>query len=117
MLRAKAEIVYRALPDAWAVQKWLPLNSFTGKIYQLDAQVGFTCKMSFSSFSTCQSPSFGKEDVELVSCERVRHADKLDNPNLSGEMQTTIFSMKQLCGTGLNIGQKGLRKVIPPEAG
>ncbi|NML85865.1 SRPBCC domain-containing protein [Polaromonas sp.] len=97
--RVKTGIVYRALLDAGAVQKWLPPNGFTGKIYQLNAKVGFTCKMSFTSFSSRPSPSFGKEYVESVSSERIRHADKFDDTNLSGEMQTTISSTTLLCGT------------------
>lgn len=38
-----------------------------------------------------------------------------DDPNLPGEMQTTITLKKVSCGTELNIVQEGLPDVIPPE--
>lgn len=48
--------------------------------------------------------------------ERIRHTDKFDDPNLPGEMQTTV-SLKQVsCGTELNIVQEGIPEAIPPEA-
>ena len=34
--------------------------------------------------------SFGGTYLELVPNERIRHTDKFDDPNLPGEMQTTI---------------------------
>ena len=52
-----------------------------------------------------------------MSSERIRHTDKFDDTNLSGEMQTTISSTKLLCETGLNIERKGLHEIIPPKAG
>ncbi len=48
--------------------------------------------------------------------ERIRHTDKFDDPNLPGEMQTTITLKKVFCGTELNIVQEGLPEIIPPEA-
>ncbi len=45
--------------------------------------------------------------LELVPHERIRHTDKFDDPNLPGEMQTTITLKKVSCGTELNIVQEG----------
>ena len=116
VLRATPEKVYRAFLDADAMAKWLPPNGFTGKVHHLDAKVGGTYKMSFTNFTTGHSHSFGGEYLELVPHERIRHTDKFDDPNLPGEMQTTITLKKVSCGTELNIVQEGIPDVIPPEA-
>ena len=116
VLRTTAERVYRAFLDADAKAKWLPPNGFTGKVHHLDAQVGGTYKMSFTNFTTGKSQSFGGTYLELLPHERIRYTDKFDDPNLAGEMQTTI-SLKQVsCGTELNIVQEGVPAVIPAEA-
>ncbi|WP_041743113.1 SRPBCC family protein [Collimonas fungivorans] len=116
VLRAPPERIYRAFLDADAMAKWLPPNGFTGKVHHLDAKVGGTYKMSFTNFSTKNSHSFGGEYLELIPNERIRHSDKFDDPNLSGEMQTTISLQKVFCGTEVNIVQEGIPAVIPPEA-
>ena len=96
--------------------KWLPPNGFTGKVHHLDAKVGGSYKMSFTNLSTGRSHSFGGKYLELVPPERIRYTDKFDDPNLAGEMQTTISLKKVSCGTELNIVQEGLPDVILPEA-
>ena len=90
--RPKKFIARFSIADAMA--KWLPPNGFTGKVHQLDAKVGGTYKMSFTNFSTGKSHSFGGKYLELVPDERIRHTDKFDDPNLPGEMQTTITLKK-----------------------
>jgi uncharacterized protein YndB with AHSA1/START domain len=116
VLRSAPEMVYRAFLDADAMAKWLPPNGFTGKVHHLDAKVGGTYRMSFTNFSSGRSHSFGGEYLELVPHERIRHTDRFDDPNLSGEMRTTISLKKVFCGTELNVVQEGLPDVIPPEA-
>ena len=116
ILRATPERVYRAFLDADAMAKWLPPNGFTGKVHQLDARVGGTYKMSFTNFTTGQSHFFGGEYLELVPNERIRHTDKFDDPNLPGEMRTTISIRLVSCGTELAIEQEGIPEAIPPEA-
>ncbi len=116
VLRAPPERIYKAFLDADAMAKWLPPNGFTGKLHHLEAKVGGTYKMSFTNFSTGHSHSFGGAFLELVPNERIRHTDKFDDPNLRGEMQTTISLKKVFCGTELNIVQEGIPEVIPVEA-
>jgi uncharacterized protein YndB with AHSA1/START domain len=116
VLRTTPEKVYRAFLDADAMVKWLPPNGFTGKVHQLDARVGGRYKMSFTNFSTGHSHSFGGEYLELVPNERIRHTDRFDDPNLPGEMQTTIALKKVSTGTELSIVQEGIPDVIPAEA-
>ena len=116
VLRATPERIYRALLDADAMVKWLPPNGFTGKVHHLDVRVGGTYKMSFTNFTTGRSHSFGGEFLELMPNERIRHTDKFDDPNLKGEMQTTLSLKKVSVGTEVNIVQEGVPSVIPPEA-
>ena len=116
VLRTTPEKVYRAFLDGEAMSKWLPPNGFTGKVHQMDAKVGGTYKMSFTNFSTGRSHSFGGEYLELLPHERIRYTDKFDDPNLPGEMHTTIALKKVACGTDLNITQEGVPAVIPVEA-
>ena len=116
VLRATPERVYRAFLDADALAKWLPPHGFTGKVHHMDARVGGNYKMSFTNFSTGRSHSFGGEYLELLPNERIRHTDKFDDPNLLGEMQTTISIKQVTCGTELNIIQNGIPEAIPPEA-
>ena len=116
VLRAPPERVYRAFLDADAMVKWLPPHGFTGKVHHVDAKVGGTYKMSFTNFSTGHSHSFGGKYLELVPGERIRHTDKFDDPNLPGEMQTTITFKEVSVGTEVNIVQEGIPGVIPPEA-
>jgi uncharacterized protein YndB with AHSA1/START domain len=116
VLKAPAERVYRAFLDAGAMCKWLPPNGFTGQVHRLDAKVGGTYKMSFTNFTTGNSHSFGGEYLELVPNERIRHTDRFDDPNLPGEIVTTITLKKVLVGTELNIVQEGVPAAIPAEA-
>lgn len=116
VFRTTSEKLYRAFLDADAMAKWLPPNGFTGKVHLMDTKVGGTYQMSFTNFTTGHSQSFGGKYLELVPHERIRHTDKFDDPNLPGEMQTTITLKKVSCGAELNIVQEGVPDVIPPEA-
>src|SRR5438093_6487299 len=116
VLRAAPERVYRAFLDPDAMVKWLPPNGFTAKVHHMDARTGGSYKMSFTNFTTGKSHSFGGKYVELAPHERIRYTDKFDDPNLPGEMQTTITLKPVSSGTELNIVQEGVPAVIPAEA-
>jgi uncharacterized protein YndB with AHSA1/START domain len=116
VLRAAPERIYRAFLDADAMVKWLPPNGFTAKVHHMDARVGGTHRMSFTNFSTGKSHSFGGTYLELTPHERIRYTDKFDDPNLPGEMQTTITLKNVSVGTEVSIVQEGVPAVIPAEA-
>ena len=116
VLRATPERVYRAFLDADAMAKWLPPHGFTGRVHHVDARVGGAYKMSFTNFSSGHTHSFGGVYLELVPNERIRHTDKFDDPNLPGEMRTTISIRKVSVGIELDIVQEGIPEVIPTEA-
>jgi uncharacterized protein YndB with AHSA1/START domain len=115
VLRAPPERIYRAFLEPDAIAKWLPPYGFTCQVHHMDAQVGGTYKMSFRNFSTGNSHSFGGEYVELLPFEKIRYSDRFDDPNLPGQMYTTISLRQVSCGTELSIVQKGLPEAIPVE--
>jgi uncharacterized protein YndB with AHSA1/START domain len=115
VLRATPERVYRAFLDPDAMAKWLPPNGFTGKVHQIDAKVGGTYKMSFTNFSSGTKHSFGGKYLELVPHERLRYSDVFDDPNLPGEMMTTIVLKKVSVGTEINVTQEGVPDMIPAD--
>ena len=116
VLRAPPERVYRAFTTAAAMAKWLPPHGFVGSVHQLDAKVGGKWRMSFTNLGSGHSHSFGGEFLELVPGSRIVHTDRFDDPNLPGEMRTTIVLKKVSVGTELNVTQEGVPEVIPPEA-
>jgi uncharacterized protein YndB with AHSA1/START domain len=115
VLRAKPERVYRAFLEPDAVAKWLPPYGFTCQVHHLDARVGGSHKMSFRNFSSGNSHSFGGEYLELQPSEKIRYSDHFDDPNLAGEMVTTVTLRAVSCGTELSIVQEGLPEAIPVE--
>ena len=115
VIRATPERVYRAFLDADAMAKWLPPYGFTCKVHQMDARVGGTFRMSFSNFGSGHGHSFGGEYRERVPNARIRYSDTFDDPNLPGEMETTVSLAAVSCGTELSIVQDGIPQAIPVE--
>jgi len=116
VLRCTPEKLYRAFVTPDAMAKWLPPNGFTCKVHHLDAKVGGTYKMSFTNFTTGNGHAFGGTYLELVPHSRIRYSDKFDDPNLPGEMHTTITIQKVSTGSELKVVQEGIPAVIPAEA-
>ncbi len=116
VLAAPPERVYRAFVDPGAICKWLPPNGFTCTVHELDAKVGGRYRMSFTNFGTGNSHAFGGEYLELVPGERLKYSDRFEDPNLPGEMTTTVTLKKVSVGTEVQIVQEGVPDVIPAEA-
>ena len=113
---APPERVYRAFLDAAALAKWLPPDGFTCTVHELDARVGGRYRMSFTNFSTGNSHAFGGEYEELVPAQRIRYNDRFDNPDMPGQMHTTIELHAVSVGTDVTIVQEGIPDAIPVEA-
>ena len=116
VLKASPEMVYKAFQEADAKAKWLPPFGYTCKVHADDPRVGGHYKMSFTSFATGQSHSFGGEYVELTPNELVRYTDRFDDPNLPGEIHVTVRLKKVSLGTDIQITQEGVPDLIPAEA-
>lgn len=116
VLRAAPEKVYRAFLDGDAMSKWLPPYGFTGKVHQLEAKTGGSYRMSFTNFTTGKSHSFGGTYLELKPHELLRYTNRFEDPNLPGEMQTTVTLKQVFCGAELTVIQEGIPAAIPAEA-
>jgi uncharacterized protein YndB with AHSA1/START domain len=116
VLRAPPARVFKAFTDADAMAKWLPPHGFTGKVHALDPRVGGSYRMSFTNFSNGRSHAFGGEYLEIVANERLRYTDRFDDPNLPGQMTTTVEFAQVSVGTELRVVQDGIPAAIPVEA-
>ena len=115
VLKANPEKVYRAFTEPNAMASWLPPYGFLCVVHQLDVRVGGNYKMSFINFSTGNGHSFGGEFLEVKPNEFLKHTDKFDDPNMPGEMITSIWIRKVSCGTELKVLQEGIPSMIPTE--
>jgi uncharacterized protein YndB with AHSA1/START domain len=103
VLAAKPDKVYRAFTTADALARWLPPNGFTCTVHQMDCKVGGTYRMSFTNFTTGRTHAFGGKYLDLVPDELIRYTDRFEDPNLPGEMITTVTLRPVSVGTEVNI--------------
>jgi uncharacterized protein YndB with AHSA1/START domain len=112
---APVEKVFKAFTDSDAMTSWLPPYGFVCKVHYMDIQIGGKYKMSFTNFGTGSSHSFGGEYLEIVPNELLKYTDVFDDPNLPGQMITTIIFRQVLCGTEITATQEGIPNAIPIE--
>lgn len=115
VLTAPPEKVFRAFSDADAYASWLPPYGYICTVQQMEFKIGGNYKMTFTNFGTGNGQSFGGQLLEIKPNEYLKYTDKFDDPNLPGEMITTITFKAVSCGTELNITQTGIPDVIPAE--
>ena len=115
VLATSPEKVFRAFADADAFASWLPPYGFVCKVHQMEFREKGTYKMSFTNFSTGNGHSFGGEFLEIKPNELLKYTDRFDDPNLPGEMITTVRLTQVSCGTELHIVQEGIPDAIPVE--
>ncbi len=115
MLKTSPEKVYRAFTEAAAIASWLPPYGFVCTVHEMNVKVDGVFKMSFQNFSTGNGHSFGGKYVELKPNEFLKYTDQFDDPNLPGEMVTSVWLKKTIAGTELKIVQEGIPPMIPVE--
>ena len=69
--------------------------------------------MSFINFTTGNSHSFGGNFLEIKPNELIKYSDRFDDPNLQGEIVTTVWLKKVSSGTELKVLQEGIPTAIP----
>src|ERR1043165_2344535 len=116
VLKAPPERVYRAFTDPAAMCKWLPPHGFTGTMHHMEPKVGGSWRMSFTNLSAGPTHPFGGNYLELQPGKRLRYTSKFDDPNLPGEMTTTVELSQVFCGTEMQITQEGIPDVIPSQS-
>lgn len=115
IIQASPEKIFRAFSDSAAYASWLPPYGFVCTVQQMDFRVGGSFKMTFINFSTGNGHSFGGEYLEISPDTLIKYVDRFDDPNLPGEMTTTVSLRAVSCGTELQIEQTGIPEVIPAE--
>jgi uncharacterized protein YndB with AHSA1/START domain len=115
VLKASPEKVFRAFTESTAMAAWLPPYGFTCTVHEMRAEAGGTYRMSFHNFSTGNSHSFGGTYIEVKAGTLLKYKDRFDDPNLPGEMTTTVQLTKVLTGTDIKIVQEGIPEAIPVE--
>jgi uncharacterized protein YndB with AHSA1/START domain len=115
VLKASPEKVFRAFTEAGAIASWLPPYGFTCTVHQMDVTVGGSFRMSFHNFSTGNGHSFGGNYLQIKPGEFLQYTDKFDDPNLPGEMTTSVWLEKVSVGTDIKIVQEGIPSLIPVE--
>jgi len=115
VLKAAPEKVYRAFTEANAMSSWLPPYGYLCVVHEMDARVGGSYKMSFINFTTGNGHSFGGKYLEMKPNEFLKYTDTFDDPNLPGEMVTSVWLKKVLGGTDLKVIQENIPAVIPAD--
>ena len=115
VIAAPPEKVFKAFTDPDAYASWLPPYGFVAKVHEMNVTVGGSYKMSFTNFTTGNAHSFGGEFLEMKPNELIKYSDRFDDPNLPGEMITTVHLKAVSCGTELSITQEGIPSAIPVE--
>jgi uncharacterized protein YndB with AHSA1/START domain len=115
VLKASPEKVYRAFTEANAIASWLPPYGFLCTVQSIDVKEGGSFKMSFHNFTTGNGHSFGGKYVEVKPNEFLKYTDTFDDPNLPGEMVTSIWLKKVSVGTELKVLQENIPAMIPAE--
>lgn len=112
---AAPEKVFRAFTEPNAMASWIPPNGFVCVVHRMDVEIGGHYKMSFINFTTGKGQSFGGEYLELKPNEFIKYSDRFDDPNLPGEMITSVWLKKVSCGTEIKITQENIPAMIPTE--
>lgn len=115
VLKASPEKVYRAFTEPGAIAAWLPPYGFLCTVHEMNVTAGGGFRMSFHNFSTGNGHSFGGNYLALQPNEFLQYTDKFDDPNLPGEMVTSVWLKKVMVGTEIKILQENIPAVIPAE--
>ena len=115
VIKASPEKLFQAFSDPVANSSWFPPYGFLCTVQQMEFKIGGSFKMTFINFSTGNSHSFGGEYLEIKPNELIKYTDRFDDPNLPGEMTTTVQLKEVSCGTELKVLQEGIPDAIPVE--
>ena len=115
VLKASPEKIYRAFTEANALASWLPPYGFLCTVHEMNVKVEGTFRMSFHNFSTGNGHSFGGRYLEIKPNEFIKYTDKFDDPNLPGEITTSVELKKVSVGTEIRVLQQDIPSMIPTE--
>lgn len=115
VVTAPPEKVFRAFTEANAMASWIPPYGFLCVVHRMDVKIGGSFKMSFINFTTGNGHSFGGKYLDIKPNEFLKYTDTFDDPNLPGEMTTSVWLKEVSCGTEIKILQENIPSAIPAE--
>lgn len=115
VIKASPDKVFKAFSDPVSNAAWIPPYGYLCTVQEMDFKVGGKFKMTFINFSTGNGHSFGGEYLDIMPNEHIRYSDRFDDPNLPGEIITSVWLHKVSVGTELTVEQVGIPEVIPVE--
>jgi uncharacterized protein YndB with AHSA1/START domain len=115
VLKTTPEKLFRAFTNPAAIASWLPPYGFTCTVHEMEVKEGGKYRMSFETFHTGNISFFYGKYQEIRPNEYLRYTDQFEDPNLPGEMTTTIEMKKNVAGTEIRIQQEGIPEAIPSD--
>jgi uncharacterized protein YndB with AHSA1/START domain len=115
VVTAPPEKVFRAFTEANAMASWIPPYGFVCVVHSMEVKIGGSFKMSFINFTTGNGHSFGGKYIDIKPNEFLKYTDTFDDPNLPGEMTTSVWLNAVSCGTEIKILQENIPEMIPTE--
>lgn len=120
VIEAPPERVYDAFIDPDELAAWLPPEGFSAEVHEFDAVEGGTFRMSFTAdveeLEQYAHTFHGTYD-KLIPGERIVYTEEFesDDPEMAGEMTTTVTFEEVSDGTEVTVRQAGIPEAIPPE--
>lgn len=115
VLRCTPERLWKAFTNPLALAKWLPPGGFCGQVHDFDLREGGAYRMSFTQLDGGFTHSWGGRYVVVQPLQKLVYTATFDDPQLPGEMQTTVELRAVSCGTELRAVQAGIPAAIPTE--
>ena len=115
VIKASPEKVFRAFTEPNAMACWIPPYGFICTVHEMKLEVGGSYSMSFTNFSTGKVHSFGGKYIEIKPPEFIQYSDQFDDPDLPGQMLTSVWLKKVMVGSEIKILQEGIPSAIPVE--
>ena len=113
VIKTNQEKLYRAFTEPNAMASWIPPYGFLCTVHHMEPKEGGTYRMSFTNFSTGNEHAFGGEYLELKPGEFIKYTDQFEDPNLPGQMITSVWMKKVTGATELKVVQEGIPDAIP----
>ena len=88
---------------------------FLCTVHKMNVQADGNYKMSIHNFSTGKSHLFSGKYVDVILNDFLKHTDKFDDPDLPGEMTTSVWLKKVLVSTEIKILQEDIPSMKPVE--
>ncbi|WP_374166492.1 SRPBCC domain-containing protein [Arcticibacter sp. MXS-1] len=112
IIKVSPEKLFRAFSEPGAHSNWIAPYGFICEIHQMDFKVGGRFRMSFINFSTGKGHSFGGEYLDIKPNEFIKYGDRFDDPNLPGEINTSVWLNKVSWNRDKSCGEKSKSKIL-----